>query len=865
MQNNEQKSLKLHVYGLVQGVGFRPYVAELCKELSVAGTVRNSGGIVIIEASGAEASLASLREKLEALDGKNPVLPGARVDLIEEEPWACADASEVDEVMPSEGAIESPVAEMHLVERSVGEMRIVESDSFEESVRFLPPDIATCPRCEKELLDPANRRYRYPFISCFSCGPRYTIMDAVPYDREHTTMKAFPLCKDCEKDYEEFGNPRHFAQTIACEKCGPKLMAYELAPAGLTAQDETDELISSNCGVKKTAEGDAAFARAVEVLKSGGVVAVKDIGGYHLAFDPYNEETAQRLRALKHRERKPFAVMFPDVDSIRNMCEVNEKEEELITSDARPIVLLRKRDLIVQSESADDMSAGGSDCGTGEMRREFAPGVCGASDNIGAMLPCNPLQILLLKECGPLVMTSANRGGEPMIIDDDKMCEMLKSSHRKNSNVENDGENNIGAIYESEGIDLVLANDREILQGLDDSVCQVFGDKVQFIRRARGYVPTPIILKHELEKETFAAGGDLKSVFAFSKKRFAYLSGHYGDLEEYAAYLAMQNGVKHFKDLFGFHEEQIVYDMHPSYASSKYAKELINSNNASADSANIVGTEVQHHHAHVASVIAEHGLEGKVLGVAFDGTGYGTDGTIWGGEFLLCETTRDEATGKYNHRMKRFGHLKSVEMTGGDAMAKNANIPAACYLHEVGEKYGDAVVLSALDNHINTVKNSSAGRLFDAVAAVLDLCHENSYEGECPNVLQTAAERFAKTVEGDTHTLVLHTQEDDGKIILDTPRFVADIYHKKQSGVSTEQLAYEFHVALAESIAETIVAICKKHEVVQVVFSGGTFYNRLLLKEIYNNLSGKNLKLYINEHVPSGDGGLALGQLFLTL
>ena len=859
MQKETQSFLKLYIYGLVQGVGFRPHVAELCKELSVAGTVRNSGGIVIIEARGAGASLASLREKLEALDGKNPVLPGARVDLIEEEPWACADA-------------------MHLVERSVGEMRIVESDSFEESVRFLPPDIATCLRCEKELSDPANRRYRYPFISCFSCGPRYTIMDAVPYDREHTTMKAFPLCEECESDYEEFGNPRHFAQTIACEKCGPKLMTYEFDPAGPTVHDETDELISSNCGVKKTAEGDVAFARAVEVLKSGGVVAVKDIGGYHLAFDPYNEETAQRLRALKHRERKPFAVMFPDMDSIRAMCEVNEKEEELLTSDARPIVLLRKRNLTVQNESADDTSAGGGDCGTGEMQREFAPGVCGASDNIGAMLPCNPLQILLLKEYGPLVMTSANRGGEPMIIDDDKMCEMLKSSHRKNCNVENDGENNIGVIDESEGIDLVLANDREILQGLDDSVCQVFDDKVQFIRRARGYVPTPIILKHELEKETFAAGGDLKSVFAFGKKRFAYLSGHYGDLEEYAAYLAMQNGVKHFKDLFGFHEEQIVYDMHPSYASSKYAKELINSNNASVDSANIVGNDVQHHHAHVASVIAEHGLEGKVLGVAFDGTGYGTDGTIWGGEFLLCETTRDEATGKYNHRMKRVGHLKSIEMTGGDAMAKNADIPAMCYLYEAEQNgylnlrenpYGAAqkadVILASLDNHINTVKNSSAGRLFDAVAAVLDLCHENSYEGECPNVLQTAAERFAKTVEGDTHTLVLHTQEEDGKIILDTLRFVADIYHKKQSGVSTEQLAYEFHVELAESIAETIVAICKKHEVDQVVFSGGTFYNRLLLKEIYNNLSGTNLKLYINEQVPSGDGGLALGQLFLTL
>ena len=844
---------KFTVYGLVQGVGFRPYVSELCKELNITGTVKNAGGVVMILASGAEASLASLRANLESLNGKNSALPGARVDLIEEEKVEC------------EG-------------EEFGEMRIVESDSFEESVRFLPPDIATCPRCEKELLDPSNRRYRYPFISCFSCGPRYTIMDAVPYDREHTTMKAFPLCEECESDYDEFGNPRHYAQTIACEKCGPKLFAYELAPAGLTAHDEMDELISSNCGVKKTAEGDVAFARAVEVLKSGGVVAVKDIGGYHLAFDPYNEETAQRLRALKHRERKPFAVMFPDMDFIREMCEVNEKEEELLTSDARPIVLLRKRDLKVNA--SEGVSAdGGANVG-GTAVRQFALGVCGASDNIGAMLPCNPLQILLLKECGPLVMTSANRGGEPMIIDDDKMCEMLKSPHRKISNVENDGENNIGAIYESEGIDLVLANDREILQGLDDSVCQVFGDKVQFIRRARGYVPTPIILKHELSEETFAAGGDLKSVFAFGKKRFAYLSGHYGDLEEYAAFLAMQKGVKHFKNLFGFHEEQIVYDMHPSYASSKYAKEIartLRGNNTQEDCAESTVCAAQHHHAHVASVIAEHGLEGKVLGVAFDGTGYGTDGTIWGGEFLLCETARDNESGKYNHRMERIGHLKSVEMTGGDAMAKNSDIPAMCYLYEAEQNgylkpednpYSATaktdVILASLDNHINTVKNSSAGRLFDAVAAVLDLCHENSYEGECPNVLQTAAERFAKTAVG-TQSLVLHTQEEDGQVILDTPQFVTDIYHQKRSGVSSERLAYEFHAVLAESVAKTIITLCEKHGVNQVAFSGGTFYNRLLLKEICKNLSGTNLKLYINEQVPSGDGGLALGQIFLTL
>ena len=786
---------KFTVYGLVQGVGFRPFVAELCEQLNISGTVKNAGGIVIIEASGAEASLVLLRQKLEALCDGNAILPGSRVDLIEEEV--------LDGGAPSASG-----------------MRILPSDSFEEDVRFLPPDIATCPRCEKELLDPANRRYRYPFISCFSCGPRYTIMDAVPYDREHTTMKAFPLCEDCASDYEEFGNVRHFAQTIACADCGPKLAAYGLDQIPETAHVETK--------ARPLAEGEAAFARAVEVLKSGGVVAVKDIGGYHLAFDPYNEETAQRLRAFKHRERKPFAVMFPDVDSIKQMCRVSEKEEELLTSDARPIVLLRRRAIL-----GSDTFAHAS--GT----REFAPGVCGESLDIGAMLPCNPLQILLLKECGPLVMTSANRGGEPMIIDDDKMREFLRPSEM----IRPDGSREMIA-----GVDLVLANDREILTGLDDSVCQVFRDKVQFIRRARGYVPTPIMLRRELPTETFAAGGDLKSVFAFGKKRFAYMSGHYGDLEEYSAFLAMQDGVQHFKDLFEFAPTQVVCDLHPSYVSSKYGKQVAAGTSGAA-------IEVQHHHAHVASVIAEHGLEGKVLGVAFDGTGYGTDGTVWGGEFLLCEDSRFE----------RVAHLKSVEMVGGDQMAKNADIPATCYLYDVGKKYGNEIIVGSLDNHINSVNNSSAGRLFDAVSAVLNLCHENSYEGECPNVLQRAAERYAETHPSASSSLRLNTYEENGQLIFDTSKLVADIEVAAQSGTSAQQLAYEFHVALAEAISDTVRTLCDKHDVTQVAFSGGTFYNRLLLDEIFARLEDSGLKLYINEQVPSGDGGLTLGQLFLTL
>ena len=774
---------KYVIYGLVQGVGFRPYVAQLGTKLHITGTVQNAGGIVIAHLQGEKEAMEEFHHRLSLLDGKHPNLPGARVDRIEveEEAEASLGGSDTVEDKETQG------------------IRIIESGGFSEEFRFLPPDIATCESCEKELLDPKNRRYRYPFISCISCGPRYTILKEIPYDRAHTTMAGFSLCRDCESDYTRLFDVRHFAQTIACDTCGPKLMVYR-TPGEIAAEKEE------------------ALALAVETLRRGGLVAVKDIGGYHIAFDPFQSVPAKRLRTFKQRERKPFAVMFRDLDTIRNYCEVSEREEELLQSEVRPIVLLDRK----------------------EMGKSLAQEVCGTSHRIGAMLPCNPLQILLMWEFDALVMTSANRGGEPMIISDEVMCRYL-----------------------NEGIDLVLANDREILTGLDDSIYQVVGEHTQVLRRARGLVPTPIEMPAACKGDTFAAGGDLKSVFAFGRGRMAYLSGHYGDLEEECAYRTMKDGMRHMQMMFDFTPQHFVCDRHPGYLSHHFATELVSS----------VPTDrslrlAQHHHAHIASVMAEHGLKGPVLGVAFDGTGYGTDSTVWGGEFLLCE-------GK---DMQRVGHLEAVEMTGGDTIAKNADLPAMCYIAEAivrgylepeenpfaSEDY--QVVAAAIQNHIHTVKNSSAGRLFDALCALLDLSHENSYEGECPTLLQTAAEDYAKTPAASSTeepSLTLSIVEQNGGFVLDTVKLVAEVIRSKKTK-TVQQLAYEFHLALAKAVAEAVTKYAGHYQTTQIALSGGTFYNRLLLKMIFDLTAESGLRIYINEKVPVGDGGLALGQLYLT-
>ncbi len=780
------RNVEITVIGLVQGVGFRPFVAEAARELSISGMVWNAGGVVKLRAASSDdEALEQLLRRLSSCQ-----LPGARVDEIRVE-YAGDDFS------------------------TSSALQIVESEAAEDEVRFLPADIATCDQCERELLEPGNRRYRYPFISCVSCGPRFTIMTEVPYDRERTTMKDFLMCAECGEEYTREGDIRRYAQTIACEACGPEVSLF-------TSPDEVNPVT-----------GDDAVRGAVSLLKSGRIVAVKDIGGYHFCFDPDNEQAAVRLREFKNRERKPFAVMFPDMESIRRYCLVSAAEERLLSTPARPIVLIDKRKGI-----------------------DFAPSVCGNSRQIGAMLPCNPLQILLLKECGPLVMTSGNRGGEPIITDDEVMLGLPDLPERTT-------DSELGRLCVP---DAVLSHNREILNGLDDSIYQVTeidGEEyIQILRRARGIVPEPVRLPIELSEDVFAAGGDLKAVFALGRKDQAYLSGHFGDLDDSRAFYARKKGAESMERLLGITPELFICDKHPGYRSAAGLDEPV---------------RVQHHYAHILSVIAEHGLQGRVLGVAFDGTGYGDDGTIWGSEFLLCEA------GDYH----RAGHFSAIPMTGGDASAVDARLSLFAYLceaerrgllsrAEIAELFQHQKKINNMDEYltvsaaigakVNTVVSSSMGRLFDAVSALLGICSANSYEGECACMLQAAAEErleqvsteYDKSAPADIMSYMPELWFPVKKgYEIDSVYLVAQMVKHFNYGEEAGKLSLDFHMSLADATSE----LCSLIGCETVALSGGTMCNRLLLKRLFTSLKKKGMRVYINEAVPTGDGGIALGQI----
>lgn len=754
------KAYKLTVSGLVQGIGFRPFVAELAESLDLAGQVKNLGGIVEILVSGDKKAVDEFIQRLKCV-AKTEELPGCRIDELE-----------IEEVKDVELDIE---------------FHIVDSGNGREVRRFLPVDLPTCDRCVAEMHDPKNRRYRYPFISCTACGPRFSIQRKVPYDRDTITMDMFEMCDACKAEYTAKGNIRRHAQTIACKDCGPKLKY-------VTVKDVKDSL--------QISDEQQAISEAVKALLQGKIGAIKDIGGYHFAFSPMNSQAASRLREFKNRDKKPFAVMFLNLEELREYCEVSEKEAALLQSSARPIVLLKKK-------------------------KDFVPEVCGESDRIGALLPCNPLQILLLEETGPLVMTSGNRGGEPIIISEDEMISYLGN-----------------------GIDFMLTHDREILTPLDDSIYQVtkIGDeeRVQLIRRARGLAPEPIRLAHELKQDTFTAGGDLKAVFALGREKQVYLSQYFGDLEDVRCAKSRELGIQHMKELLEIQSELTVGDLHPAYFSAQN-----------------VERKVQHHHAHVASVIAEHGLEGKVLGVACDGTGFGTDGTIWGSEFLLCE----------DEKMTRVGHFSSVKLVGGDASAKQVDMTLYSYMMEARERgfdVGDFFEERETQNHklqemawkqnINTAYSSSMGRLFDAAAALLDICHYNSYEGECAIMLEQAAHKGFAELEKKVVPVSVEKKEEIYQA--NSLKLLTDLYHLK-STYSKEVLAYLFHHAVAAAIVEMTDEICREHGVDQIALSGGTFINRIILKEVVEGLCEKGRNVYLNEKVPCGDGGIALGQMYL--
>lgn len=731
----------VRIEGVVQGVGFRPFVHALATRLGLAGHVGNDASGVFVEVEGVR-----VVEFLDAVREEAPPLA----------------------VVESVRAVEIPCL------RRPG-FSIVASPGGGAASTLVSADSATCDDCLRELNDPDDRRYRYPFVNCTNCGPRFTIVRGVPYDRALTTMSGFPLCALCAAEYADPGDRRFHAQPVCCPECGPRLR--------LT--DGVGEL-----------PGDP-LASTVDLLRAGRVVAVKGLGGYHLAVDAGCGAAAALLRARKHREDKPFAVMVPDLESARELCEVDDLAARLLSSRRRPIVLLPR---LPGAPVADAVSPG--------------------NRRLGVILPYTPVHHLLLAELGrPMVLTSANVSDEPIVYADDE------------------------AVARLAGIaDAYLTHDRAIHIRTDDSVVRPFRGRSQVQRRSRGYAPEPVTVQGEFSRHVLACGAELKNTFCLAKGRHAFLSHHIGDLENYETLRSFSEGIAHFGRLFDVRPEVVAHDLHPEYLSTKYAMEL--------DDVELVG--VQHHHAHIASCLADNGEAGPVLGVAFDGTGYGTDGTIWGGEFLLADL----------HGFTRLGHLAPVRMPGGAAAIKQPWRMAAAYL---GTSAADldvfrrnasqwSAMLSMASTATNSPLTSSAGRLFDAVAALLGLRDRINYEGQAAIELEQLADVAVSTAYPASITDSVISGTD----------LVAACADDLRAGVAPPLIAARFHNGVAEVITRACVAFADQTGVHTVALSGGVFQNLLLLDRTVTALEASGLRVLTHSRVPTNDGGISLGQAVIA-
>ena len=791
---------QITVLGVVQGVGFRPFVAECARTLSLRGSVCNSGGVVRIEAYGTKEAMEELVHRLRSC-----APPAARVDrvIVEKEREAGAEPED---------------------------FLIVESEAENGAdLPLIPPDLPICADCLAELGNPENRRFRYPFISCTACGPRYSILEAIPYDREHISMREYAMCPECGREYRQPGGRRQHAQTISCRDCGPQLIL-----------SGREDFSSKGGGMASGLTSDAALSEAVRILKEGGILAVKGIGGYQFACRPDREETVCRLRLLKGREKKPFAVMFPSLDGahgIRAFCRVSRQEEALLVSAARPIVLLERS---------------GQDA--------FCPSLCAESRYLGAFLPYTGLHQLLTEEAGPLVMTSANATDDPIFTKEEELAELWERFPH--------------------ALDGAAWNTRRIVTPLDDSLMRITAGHVQMLRRSRGFVPSPVYL-HEREggpvfsakkgrKEVLAFGGDLKSVFCLAAGERAYLSQYLGDMENFRVYQNFRRELERMKTLFGVRPQKLVCDLHPGYQTTRMAEET-------AARSGLSLLQVQHHHAHAASVMAEHGLE-RCIAVVFDGTGYGTDGHIWGGEFLVCE-------GASFHRC---GHLEEIPLTGGDASSKDASLTAACHLAFLSEgkdvSFSRTVapkvelVRKALKFGINVQQSSSMGRLFDAVSALLGIRDFNSYEGECAIALENAAWKERKRREerpenGARERELPFPIREEGEMLIADRRtlleaLLRELSEEGECGIKPERaqaLALAFHEALARMVLAMCRRLRERTGIRQIALSGGVFANVLLQERCRALLEADGFSVYVNEQVPGNDGGICLGQAWIAL
>ena len=808
-------ALDIRVRGIVQGVGFRPFVYRLARRYLVNGWVLNDRDGVFIHA---EAEGKLLDEFVTELHMNPPA------------------ASRITEV---------ELKEVPLQDCTTFEIRESQDDDPDETT-LVSADLCTCDECLAELFDSSNRRYRYPFINCTNCGPRFTIIDELPYDRPATSMAGFAMCPSCASEYADPLDRRFHAQPDACFDCGPRLSMYE--PAKENGTLTWGEPIWA-CSRE---ESDAIVARAVDVLVKGGIVAIKGLGGFHLACDAANPQALKALRARKHRGGQAFAVMVSSMETARAFCEISATEEGVMKSPARPIVLVRKL--------AD---------------AELAEGLADSLPELGVMLPTTPLQHLIAHDfreaCGRdmLVMTSGNAHDEPIVIDDGQAVAHL------------------GSIA-----DLIVGNDRAILSRYDDSVVRVLSlggtnahgepnEALQFIRRARGYAPVPLGLKHvspepdNQESEpadvpaVFAAGSEQKNTFAYTAGGEAYVSQHIGDMEDADVYDAWLEAKGRFEKLFCIQPDVLACDAHPEYLASKWAREQ-------AHRQSVPLVEVQHHHAHIASVLGEHGLFGPCCGIAFDGTGYGADGALWGGEVLLANQADYE----------RFANFSYMPMPGGAAAIHHPlrmaygvlwaydlldHPGAARALQELGDTA--RVCEQMIEGGLNTPMTSSVGRLFDAVSALLGVCIEPTYEGE-PAILLDAAracagedsgaddearQRYALAITKNSATQT-STAHDTSVVLLDAEQTMRAILDDYAAGVDVGVIARRFHDALVDAVVNIAELVRAAYGISLVALSGGCFMNRYLTEQATQRLGSLGFTVALNAGLPPNDGCISYGQ-----
>lgn len=742
----------ISISGIVQGVGLRPFVFGLASQFGLCGFVKNQTGGVLIEVEGEDRSV----------DGFFVALMKRPPPLAQFEEVCCTSC------LPQHDTC----------------FRIEASSADATSLIFPSPDVATCDDCLAELFDPGDRRYRYPFLNCTNCGPRFTIIRNAPYDRERTTMESFAMCAECRVEYEDPHNRRFHAEPIACALCGPRLQAVDALGDPLTSGDPLEATVA--------------------VLRRGGIVALKGLGGYHLACLAGDEAVVAELRRRKQRDAKPFALMVGDLSIAHTIVEISKSEEALLESRRRPIVLLRRR-----SGAA------------------VAVAVAPANRELGVMLPYTPLHHLLLRTLGsePLVMTSGNRSDEPIVFEDE------------------DARTRLAGIA-----DLYLTHDRPIHMRCDDSVTRIVLGKELPLRRSRGHAPQPLTLQGGCRRPTLALGGQLKATFALGRGRHAVLSHHLGDLDHYEAYRAYVEAIAHYERLFAFQTELIAHDLHPDYASTRYAAEC---------RGDIPRVAVQHHHAHIASVLAEHGLDEPVIGVAFDGTGYGTDGAVWGGEFLTGDC----------RSFRRAAHLRYVGMPGGEQAIREPWRMAVAHLADAGQQERGAwfdripapslsVVRQQLERRFNAPWTSSVGRLFDAVAALAGVRDRVQFEGQAAIELES----LAFDVAAD-RAYPFEILQEDSSLVIDTRPLIAGVVDDRRAGAIAAAIGRRFHSTLVEVIATVCGRLAAATGLDVVVLSGGVFMNVLLTTETIARLTKDGFRVYRHQRVPPNDGGLCLGQL----